>query len=308
MNIRDIRNDLMSYLGVSSTSSLPTQDQTDILRAYNAALQSMMVIAERFVRSDQIALNSREVRTITADVTKNSTTIANVTGWDSGMAYCSAVAAGDTITNRIISSTELLRPYTGETGTGVNIEVYTDVFTLDQGIMAVTDPVWHGEGYELSPIQNEHDRLALFRSYHTFYDYNRSYNGVYFWGNANSGMTYFSAPLAYWVERWNDRLRLFTWPTSRAQNIITAMVERGPTRLASFAAMDTDTSPEIPADFIESVFLPLAREKLLTNPHFRPETVRRDIQTAAGDARTTLRRLKPQRESGGAFHYAGFPY
>jgi hypothetical protein len=113
MNIRDIRNDLMSYMGAMSTTALPTVDQEAIVAVYNGTLQKIAALTDRMITNAKVSFNAREARTITADVTQNSTTIANVLGYSSDMAYCSCAAAGDDITNRIVDGTTLLRALHG---------------------------------------------------------------------------------------------------------------------------------------------------------------------------------------------------
>lgn len=83
----------------------------------------------------------RAPTTVSLTVTQYSNTIAFTAGYASWMLGCTISIAGDGIFNEVVTSTSLLRPFMGTSGT-FSATVWCDAIALDSTIKNVVGPVW----------------------------------------------------------------------------------------------------------------------------------------------------------------------
>lgn len=116
-------------------------DPDDVIGVMNSALQDY---------SDTVPLEAREKNLggllhgpaqVTLNVTNGSTMISGFSAYASYMAGCTISIAGDSAQNEVTSNVELVLPYLGTSGTGVQATVYGDCLQVPEEVSKVLIPV-----------------------------------------------------------------------------------------------------------------------------------------------------------------------
>lgn len=235
---------------------------------------------------------------VTLDVTQGSTTIANLTTFASWMPGCTIRISSDTQDNELRSSTKLARPYIGSTSTGISATVYCDAITLDETIGQVIGPMMLRDNYIVEEMTDRRSFIVNGGYPVQNYDgYGPAYWGLPFYAIAQKpdGVR----PLVFFLDGNYDptldyiprRIRLSPMPNCLQSLAWTSVIN--PLRVTA-ADIDnvghTDPGVKIPMPngWVESLFLPIARQIGTGFPRFNNESLRPEIFRQYGVA---LKRL-----------------
>lgn len=259
-----------------------------ILAAMNAALQDCYSKQSPWVREDKVGEILRPPATVTITVTADSRT-ATITGWQSWMAGCTIVIEGHDVDNEVkgnAATTQLKYPYGGESGSK-SATVYHDCITLDSTILLVVPPVrWNG-----SPVPSLMSGGSVGNPLH-LHDYGMHRNPQAItnidprragdlvgrvWGVSveSHSITGQGPPV--------NRMRLSGSASTQGTLDFTAKI-----RPPDITNIQSTEEPPVPHGFAESVFLPIARQKLTASPFFRDQAGKEEIANADREARTIL--------------------
>lgn len=234
---------------------------------------------------------------VTLDVTNGSATIANLTTYAAWQIGCTIRIAGDNDDNEIVSSTELLRPYLGATGTGRAAVVYSDAIKLPGTIKNVLDPV---KLPNIIPLLGTSDRERFMRfgqdtpmdamrqpEYASYILQNKTIGQPAIWMAENAIDTT--------VAGGNTFLRFNPMP-GQAYSVTAKVKVRAPiyTPADIFTSSNYDTDPGavIPVDSHASIVLPFALMRFTAHPSFDSKAVR-EIERQYAVARKLLSSCKP---------------
>lgn len=160
---------------------------------------------------------------ITLTATQGSTTVSALTTWASWMEGCTVRLNGDTQDNELLSQTQLARPYTGTSGSGITGTMWNDCFTLDDTVERILGPLILSQGIR---IPESGTRMAYLQSgmYPSWNYYNCENPVVPFsyvpWWSYGPKPTAFN-PVTYFLDTYYDptlsyikrRVRLSPMPT-----------------------------------------------------------------------------------------------
>lgn len=152
MTLRDLVLRLLKYRGITSLDpaenstsllkrGLGETDIQDALNCVNAAAQEAFTDAGASVKEQTRGDVLRAPASIILSATINSSTINVTSGWASWMEGCTVRLPGDQMDNRLISQTQLLRPYLGGTGS-IGGQVFADCIPITSTVRRILDPVW----------------------------------------------------------------------------------------------------------------------------------------------------------------------
>ena len=261
---------------------------SSVQAAMNAALQELYSKESPWVREDKIGEIVRPPASVTIAVTQYSKD-ATITGWESWMAGCTIVIDGHDVDNEIrgnAASTKLKIPFGGASGTK-SATVYHDCITLDATVVLVVPPVrWNG-----SPLPSLMSGGSISNPIH-LQDYGMHRNPqaltnvdprragdlagrIYGVSVENHSVTGIGAPI--------NRLRLSG--SASEQGTITSKAKLRPPDIDDITS---NNEPPVPHGYAESVFLPVAAQKLTGSPFFRDQSGKDEIANAYKEAKTIL--------------------
>lgn len=260
-----------------------------VVAAMYAALEECYSRESPWIREDDVGDILRPAASVTISVTENSRSAEITTGWAAWMAGCTIVIAGHDIDNQIRSDAAectLKFPYGGTSGS-VSATVYQDCLTLDAGVLLPVPPI-RVDGRPIpslmsgSAISNPlhaqdfgmHQQIEAYDNI----DPRRASDLVGFVRGC-SVESYASAGTMVPA----NRLRLHG--TVSATSTISFKAKLKPPVITDLASTDI---PPIPHEFVASIFLPIARQKLVASPFFRDQAGKEEIASAYKEARTTL--------------------
>lgn len=174
MTYRSIANRLLRYIGVDSLQQalnanvnnqrgLAPGDIPDVVACIQAGIQEHYTLCPAaFIQRSQGA-PLRPPAQISITVTQYSTACVMV-GYASWMAGCTIRISGDEAENRIASSTELIRPFMGATGSQA-ATVYCDCVTVDPKFAEIIEPVDMANHPRLHVVSTE-DEFTYYNRYH----------------------------------------------------------------------------------------------------------------------------------------------
>lgn len=176
MTYRQISAVLARYIGILSFDpaanansnnrrGLGDQDIADLVACINGAQEEVYSLAPSYWTERETGGALRPSTTITGSFTQYGTACV-LSGHSAWMTGCTVRIGTDAEDNRLVSATELARPYMGSTGSGVTVTVFADCLTLPATYNQVIEPV---RLTGLAPLKvlfsrEEFDRWCLDRS------------------------------------------------------------------------------------------------------------------------------------------------
>lgn len=270
-----------------------------VVEAMNGALQECYGNGSPWMRWDERGTILHEPTTVTLEVVDGSHEAQITNGWADWMAGCTTVITGHDVDNQLrndTAATSLKYPYAGTTG-GVSGTVYHDCVMLADDVMSL-----HGivtvDGREIPPRVNT--QLNAINTQ----DYGFHHEHDYFQGPRGRAIRTANAagcPLAYALETWSydpyapPRLRLRLVPASGTHGVMDYRVMLKPPVIGDIASLDT---VPVPQGFVHSVFLPIARQRLMASPFWREQGGGEEIRRAYQEAIDLLQKLHPIKDSG----------
>ncbi len=127
-----------AWLQDAEASALEVRDMESLLLGINQSVQFVWPLLPSHYRRRDLSFHFQAVSTGTASCTENSRTISALSV--SNADFCSVIIDGDSTTNELRSTTALLHPYRGATGSRA-ISVYFDALKLSYNIDRFTAPV-----------------------------------------------------------------------------------------------------------------------------------------------------------------------
>jgi hypothetical protein len=287
MTIQQIAKDLLRYIGVvnslDATANLTnlstvTPDALDlqfVATTINGAYQEIFAGAPAALRERDVAEVLRAPTTVTVDATQFSKTIANLTTYASWMIGCTIRIPGDNQDNEIVSSTALLRPFMGTTATGISSTVYADCIALDSTYSRVLGPV----GIPGNPIlrnarSKEEFVFGTGQEWSTPDGNSIQPDPISSWQRQKT----LGQPAVWFTEARYDgtntylplMLRFNPMPSSALAVGFKAKVKPPTVTTASIGTdAGTDTNITIPMDWVESILLPVSRQRFKAHPRFQ---------------------------------------
>ena len=266
-----------------------------VLEAINGAFQECFGNGSPWLRWDERGALLKTPAAVTISVTEGSTS-GTITGWAAWMEGCTIVIDGHDLDNQIRngSSTAVLKyPYGGSTGSK-NAMVYQDCIPLASDVLAVHQPV-RINGTEIlpRPSADVHGR--------SMQDYGAHLDFVEVPVVRQRASVAAGQPVSYWVETYtasdtaDPTLRLRLGPANSKAGSIEYRAMLVPPVISSIAS--TSTLP-IPFGFDQTIFLPIARQKLTACPFFRDQGGLEEIGRAYKQALELLNSLHPSKDQG----------
>ncbi len=318
LTVRSVANALLRFFAkeqrvipvVAAGIDDPLPDVIDVM---NGALQEMVALGPTFVYRARRAVKIYAPTVVSLPaVTAGalSFTLTTSQGWQDWMLGCS-MRVGTERWNEIVSrsgdTVKVLQPM--EASGAATMMVYHDAVVLPDNVLRVMAPVAWADAHLLSPVDSLGDLHS--RSYQGFgeEDYGTGTSSNAF-GSRNVTA---AAPTVYFVDSVfepNDvtpcegRIRLAPMPRETGVLQYRARLTPAPlTRDDIYAATgspndDPGTEIPVPADYVESVFLPICKQRLTASPYFRNAEVKPEIERQFLAAREILKRLSKQSKRG----------
>ena len=280
MNVRDVILYLLRFSGVNSLDPdledqslnrrgfVPT-DLPDALVAVNGAWQEISAAGPASLTEQSCSDVLRPPTQVSVAVTQYSAAVT-VTGWQTWMAQCTARVGGDGTDNRFLSSTALLSPYLGTSGT-VQATVYGDALAMDSRFLNIIEP-FTADGRPLGIAADESQVLSGSQAQ---------------W---QDGSDYVTQAVGYLnqkpVATPNVVFPDSVWDSSKAYLPIYLRFSPMPDRAyavrfraklkplvfttADIGDATTVANSTIPADWVESILLPVALQKWMAHHSVNP--------------------------------------
>jgi hypothetical protein len=263
--------------------------------ALNGAFQRLFADNGPWVRKDPRAVLIYAPTQVTVAVVTGSNG-ATFTGWQSWMAGCLIVIAGDAAENRIKNdfATAVLKiPYGGTTGTKT-ATVWCDVVSIGTDVFEVHEPV-RFKGGKLTPLAAN----GIPSSLATMNDYGTpSFVNIV---DSDQGMVQSAGtPRFYAVDTWTKNA---TTPSGLRLTLSPVPDKSGPleyeTTLQPPMVSDLSLVAElpIPLGLADSVFLPIATMMLFDSPFFRGVMIPEAITSKYQAAMAVIAKLNPAKQS-----------
>ena len=262
-----------------------------VLLAMNGALQELFGKSSPWASEDERGAVLRAPASgVTISVIDGSTAATiSASTWQDWFSGCQIQIAGASVENRIKNSNRqviLKFPYDGPTCTAAATVFHTSV-DLGADVMEVIGKVLVN-GREIRPVTD----LSNLRPRQDDFGFSPHAERI-----APPGV----GCLGYQVESWNAsptaapslRLRLSAAPTSQAFLEFSAMTV--PLVITDLASIDT---LPIPLQFVQSIFYPVARQRLTGCQFYRGGGAAEEISRAYQDALKQLAALNPSKNAG----------
>jgi len=301
MTVHEIASLLLLHFAPEERSIPDAQDypgrNAAVLQSINGALQELFGEASPWVRHDEFGVVLHAPTSVSIAV-MNGSTAAEISAddWQEWFAGCTLVIEGATIDNQIRNASRQVRlkyPHDGSTGT-VLATVYHDSVTLDPGVQKLVEPV-RVAGRQIHPVPSV-STLGRTPAAEDFGFRPQSATPPVARVSQTAG-----TPSAYAVETWipdvksSPAPRMQLWPAPAAQVFIDYRAMLAAPVLNSIVS--SDTLP-IPLQYVDSIFLPLARKRLTACPFFRDISGADEIARASSEAKSLLNSLNPRTRSG----------
>lgn len=310
MTAQEMVLDLLQYIGVygfqspgANSLNESSSDEADVVKAVaavNAALQEVYSDGPDSLRHRKRAQFFHQPTPITLTAGQGIVLATATTTLPTWMKGCSILIAGDGDLNEITAidgaNLTLLRGYIGAGAAGILATVYSDAAVLDADIEALLEPVEITPNIKLRPAQSRthFDHLAYSR---------QDYDVGGLRGNYTSGTNkQIGIPTLYLAEDQIDQqlvLRLNPMPPSNLN--VTFNCQLAPQVITRKDDIDEegDTDPgteftSIPSFMVESILLPIARQKFFTHPALKNNEARGAVQAEYSAAKLSLT-TKPRR-------------
>lgn len=272
-----------------------------VMLAMNGALQELYGKASPWVRHDERGVLLHAPARVSVSVTEGGRGMEIETGWASWMAGCSVVLDGSAMDNQFRGDSEvnvLKYPHAGATGvTGAT--VYHDCVTLDADVMEVIGPV-RVDRVPLGPLVSGDAPVSASERGDDDYGFHRRSVAS---PPAARVADLCGRPLGYAVETWataamsSPRIRLRLKPAPAAEQHLDYRAMLVPPVVVTNLLSTTEVP--VPHGFVESLFFPIARQRLSGSPFFRADAMaRQEIARAYQEAISLLESLNPRKDSG----------
>lgn len=300
---------LLRYIGVTdfdpasnlnelNQRGLNSQDIADVTACLNGAVQEAYTLAPADEIQRQVGGAIRPPASITLSVTQYATA-CTITGYLDWMLGCTVRISGDDNDNRIVSSTELMRPFMGSTAGSASATVYADCLTIPAAYEAIIEPV------RLSGFCP----LVILKDRESFEHFNAS--PVYTGSHQRSPVSYqtvnnkcIAQPVAVLAEREalgtvapTLYLRLNPMPgTAYGISYTARLAPPVITQANIWTADDPSTDPGVSAYLpnVEAVLLPFALQRWTAHPSFSAEGAQlSEIKRQYDEAKTLMRKREP---------------
>jgi len=325
--VRQAVEDLYLYLKKEQRGFPPADDcYSDLCKvaadALTAAMQEFASLGPlyAFRRSKAVEVHApKSIELTTVPASGRSVTV-NPIDWEDWMEGCSISISGHDDWNEILeydsntNTATLLNPLIAGAGSNVAATVYCDSLTLDADVLEVIAPVTVADRYELAPV----DGIQAIR----YWNYEDGYGdyGRGFWRGqrrrrSSKGTTAYQ-PQAYFVDTYmredlsmaEPELRMRIAPMPDRPMVIQYRAKIEPPRYSCADVYDPDDVANPPADpgiqlpipnqFVESIFMPIARQRWTRVPYFRNDNAIGEIARQYDIALQIARDNRPQSRSG----------
>lgn len=303
-----VGKDLLRLLGVVSLDTatpanqpnpIETGDLEDVATAMTGAMQELFDLGPSEMREQPGAAYLHAPTAVTLTVTQGSTTISALTTYNAWMLGCTIRIAGDGQDNEISSSTKLARPYAGASGTAVGATVYADCVQFDETVGRIMAPVTLPNQLPLVPANTRDEFIRL-----SGYPLVTGANGApypFFWFTQKT----IARPFVWFVEGYYDpsldylphRLRFAPMPDQAYSVGFRAAINPiriTPADIDGVAHADPGTKLPIPNGWVESIYLPMCRQRMTGLPKFKNDGARNEIARAYARAVQILQGSKAQ--------------
>lgn len=273
-----------------------------VVAAMNAALEECYGQGSPWMRQDDRGDILRAPATVTITVTEGSRSGTITAGWQDWMAGCSIVITGHDVDNQIRDENAectLKFPYGGTSGSKQAL-VYHDCITVDSDVLLVMEPV-RVDGRRIYPVHNGQSihAPAHVRDFGMIHQIYAEPNIEALRLSALTGFVRaFSIETYAPDEARNTVLRIRIHGTVNASATFAYAAKLKAPRITNAGSLE---APPVPHDFVASVFLPVARQKLIASPFFRDQAGKEEIATAYTEAKKTLAAINPK--TPGAFRF-----
>lgn len=328
--VRDAVENLYLYLRPEQRGFPPTDScfydlcntATSVL---NGAMQEFCSLAPLYAFRRSKAHHIRAPKTFTlATVPVGGRTLTIATAdWESWMLGCSISISGQEDWNEVLEydvGTEtalLLNPLLGAGGSSLSATIYHDSLSLDSDVLEVISPVGIADRYELAPA----DGLSTIKHWH--YEDGYGDYGMGFWRSQRRqrqtrGTSPYQ-PQVYFVDTYlnedmqqsKPELRMRLAPMPDQEMILQYRAKLEPPRFTSDDVYDPNDVADPPADpgillpvpnqFVEAIYMPIARQRWTGVPYFRNDSAIAEISRQYEVAMQLAKNNKPQSRSG--HHY-----
>lgn len=300
MTINECATNLMFHFSPEERS-IPDSDtypgrNAAVLEAMNGAMQECFGNSSPWVRWDERGAILKVPAAVTIAVVSGSRD-AVITGWESWMAGCSIVIAGHDCDNQIRNDAAACRlkyPYDGTSGT-VAATVYHDSLTIDEDVMAIFGPL-SVQGRQIHPRPSADFGNVQSDDYGAHSDFGITRSNYRPRIGPSSGQ-----PLVYTVETWSaselaaPTLRLRISPASAISGVADYRVMLRPPVIDDLLS---ESVPPIPFGFVQTIFMAIARKKLMACPFWRDQSNADEITRSHTEAIELLSKIHPSKESG----------
>lgn len=268
-----------------------------VLEAMNGALQECYGSGSPWIRWDERGAILRGPANISVATTQGSPEVQILSGWEDWMAGCTIIIEGHDVDNQIRNNSAaatLKYPYDGPTG-AANATVYHDCVLLEEDVMSVHGPIVVN-GREIPPRANPMLHGIADRDYGFHTDV-----GLLIGTRAMRTASAAGAPVAYVVETWSPdnflpvRIRIRLAPANGERGVLDYRVMLRPPVIGDLSSIET---APVPHAFISTIFLPIARQKLMASPFWREQGGGEEIRRAYGEALVMLEKLHPAKDTG----------
>lgn len=281
---------------------IESTDLDDVLGEMNASMQEVFMLGPSEIREQNLSAYLHAPTSVTLNATQGGTTIASLTTYAAWMLGCTIRITGDDQDNELTNSTTLARPYMGSTASGIPATVYADAVQLDATVGRVIAPVSLPNRVPLFPATTREEFMRA-SGYPLVTDATgRAYGYPFFWFVQKA----VGIPLAWFLEGAYDatlsylprRIRLGPMPTQAYPLAYRAAIN--PPR---FISTDVDTGDHttdpntpipLPDSFVESIFIPICRQRLSGVPQFKNVEQKQEIARAYQQALRLLQGEKGQ--------------
>lgn len=283
-------------------------NQTNPMRALDLDAGALVLTATFQKIADTEAIDSktqpggavlRVPTAVTLTVTDGSTTISALTTYATWQLGCTIRIAGDDQDNELLTSTLLARPFVG-TGGSVTATVYCDAVTLPVNVGKVVGPMLLGQAHQwVTEAANRSDFLIR-GGWPLDPILVPGWSNYPFWNICAKPTA--AGPTSFFLDGYYDytqstivrRIRLSPMPTVRQSIGWTSAIN--PQRVTAEDldnAQHADPGVKIPCanGFIESIFLPIARQYGSGYPQFKNEEMRAEIRRQYEDAIGRLKNI-----------------
>lgn len=271
----------------------------DVLKAINGAAQELRGLGPAWRRKRSATIRLKAPTTITVSLTADSTAGTILAAdWQDWMTGCTLMVAGATAHNQILTATgspdktvALFRPHDGDTG-DFSATVLHDAISLAADTLGVLKPISINGRSPLSPVtspQHLHNKIPT-----------EDFGRRHYRPQALASEQTTGTPATYFVDNQlqdatgDPSFRILISPAPR---VAMWLDWRETVSFPRFAAIDGTIIP-LAHDQFESVFLPIAAQRLTDSNFFRADHAKPEITRQFTAALAIARATKVQQSPG----------